>query len=74
MQRKRDLEKKYLNNKLNVNGVNANLKNAYRRAAVNYMMNLTNTKKKIDTEKMNRYKKQWLKTRANMNVPFKWGG
>jgi hypothetical protein len=46
MQRKRDLEKKYLNNKLNVNGVNANLKNAYRRAAVNYMMNLTNTKKK----------------------------
>jgi hypothetical protein len=68
MQRKRDLEKKYLNNKLNVNGVNANLKNAYRRAAVNYMMNLTNTKKKIDTEKMNRYKKQWLKTRANMNV------
>ena len=68
MQRKRDLEKKYLNNKLNVNGVNANLKNAYRRAAVNYMMNLTNTKKKVDTEKMNRYKKQWLKTRANMNV------
>ena len=68
MQRKRDLEKKYLNNKLNVNGVNANLKNAYRRAAVNYMMNLTNTKKKIDAEKMNRYKKQWLKTRANMNV------
>jgi hypothetical protein len=68
MQRKRDLEKKYLNNKLNVNGVNANLKNAYRRAAVNYMMNLTNAKKKIDTEKMNRYKKQWLKTRANMNV------
>ena len=68
MQRKRDLEKKYLNNKLNVNGVNTNLKNAYRRAAVNYMMNLTNTKKKIDAEKMNRYKKQWLKTRANMNV------
>ena len=67
MQRKRDLEKKYLNNKLNVNGVNANLKNAYRRAAVNYMMNLTNTKKKIDAEKMNRYKKRWLKTRANAN-------
>jgi TATA-box binding protein (TBP) (component of TFIID and TFIIIB) len=67
MQRKRDLEKKYLNNKLNVNGVNANLKNAYRRAAVNYMMNLTNAKKKIDAEKMNRYKKRWLKTRANAN-------
>ena len=67
MQRKRDLEKKYLNNKLNVNGVNANLKNAYRRAAVNYIMNLTNAKKKIDAEKMNRYKKRWLKTRANAN-------
>ena len=67
MQRKRDLEKKYLNNKLNVNGVNASLKNAYRRAAVNYMMNLTNAKKKIDAEKMNRYKKRWLKTRANAN-------
>ena len=31
------------------------------------MMNLTNAKKKIDAEKMNRYKKRWLKTRANAN-------
>ena len=68
MQRKRDLEKKYLNNKLNVNGVNASLKNSYRRAAVNYMMNMTNQKKQITAKRMSDYKKRWLKTRANMNT------
>ena len=68
MQRKRDLEKKYLNNKLNVNGVNVSLKNSYRRAAVNYMMNMTNQKKQITAKRMSDYKKRWLKTRANMNT------
>ena len=67
MQRRRELEKKYLTNKVNVNGVNAKLKNAYRNAAVKYMMNLTNGKKKISAKKMNDYKKRWLKRIANNN-------
>jgi ribosomal protein L12E/L44/L45/RPP1/RPP2 len=65
MQRKRELEKKYLTNMINTNGVSNNLKNQYRRMAVNYAMTLVNKNKKPTTATMSAYKKRWLKTRAN---------
>jgi len=64
MQRKRELEKKYYMNTVNVTGVNARLKNDYRRAATNYAMNQKTAPSK---KKMNNYKKSWLKFRANVN-------
>ena len=62
MERKRELERKYLMNKVNVNGVALNLKNDYRRAAANYIMS-----KKIapSEKKMKEYREYWLKFRAN---------
>jgi hypothetical protein len=65
MQRKRELEKKYLTNMINTNGISNNLKNQYRRMAVNYAMTLVNKNKKPTTATMSAYKKRWLKTRAN---------
>ena len=62
MERKRELERKYLMNKVNVNGVALNLKNDYRRAAANYIMS-----KKIapSEKKMKEYREYWLKFRPN---------
>ena len=65
MQRKRELEKKYLTNMVNTNGLSNNLKNEYRRMAANYMMNMLNQKKQPTAKRMSEYKKRWLKTRAN---------
>ena len=65
MERKRELEKKYYMNTVNVTGVNARLKNDYRRAAAKYAMNQKTAPSK---KKMENYKKSWLKFRANMNV------
>ena len=65
MQRKRELERKYLTNMINTNGISNNLKNQYRRMAVNYAMTLVNKNKKPTTATMSAYKKRWLKTRAN---------
>lgn len=65
MQRKRELEKKYLTNMVNTNGLSNNLKNEYRRMAVNYMMNMVNQKKQPTAKTLSAYKKRWLKTRAN---------
>lgn len=56
--RKMNLEKKYLANKVNVSGIQSQLRNAYRRAAVNYMMN---QKGAVSNKKMNAYKKSWSK-------------
>lgn len=39
MERRRELERKYLMNTANVTGIAYNLRNAYRRAAANYIMN-----------------------------------
>jgi len=65
MQRKRELEKKFYMNTVNVTGIANNLKNAYRRAATIYAMNQKTAPSK---KKMDKYKKSWLKFRANMNV------
>jgi hypothetical protein len=65
MQRKRELEKKYITNMVNTNGLSNNLKNEYRRMAANYMMNMLNQKKQPTAKRMSEYKKRWLKTRAN---------
>ena len=65
MQRKKELEKKYLMNNVSVNGIAFNLRNNYRRAAVNYIMN---QKKPPTDRKMAEYRKYWLKFRANVNA------
>jgi len=65
MQRKRELEKKYITNMVNTNGLSNNLKNEYRRMASNYMMNILNQKKQPTAKRMSEYKKRWLKSRAN---------
>jgi len=65
MQRKRELEKKYITNMVNTNGLSNNLKNEYRRMAANYMMNILNQKKQPTAKRMSEYKKRWLKSRAN---------
>jgi TATA-box binding protein (TBP) (component of TFIID and TFIIIB) len=57
-ERKTDLEKKYLSNKINVSGINYKLRNAYRRAAVNYIMN---QKGPVSNKKLSAYKKSWSK-------------
>lgn len=55
-ERKTNLEKKHLANKVNVSGIAYAMRNAYRRAAVNYMMN---QKGPVTVKKMNAYKKSW---------------
>ena len=65
MERKRELERKYLMNTVNVTGVAYNLKNDYRRAAANYIMS---KKTPPSNKKMVEYRNYWLKFRANMNT------
>ena len=65
MERKRELERKYLMNSVNVTGVAYNLKNDYRRAAANYIMS---KKTPPSNKKMVEYRNYWLKFRANMNT------
>ena len=65
MERKRELERKYLMNNVNTTGIALNLKNAYKRAAANYIM----SKKTLPSnKKMMEYRNYWLKFRANMNT------
>ena len=64
MERKRELERKYLMNKVNVTGIAFNLRNDYRRAAANYIMS---RKTAPSNKKMDEYRKYWLKFRANVN-------
>ncbi len=61
-ERVRDLEKKLVN----INGVKNNMRNRYRLAAVNYIMNLKNQKKSITASKLAQFKKNWLKRIANI--------
>ena len=65
MERKRELERKYLMNNVNTTGIALNLKNAYKRAAANYIMS-----KKVtpSNKKMAEYRNYWLKFRTNMNT------
>lgn len=65
MERRRELEKKYLMNTVNVTGVNYALRANYKKAAANYIMNQKTAPSK---KKMDDYRKYWLKFRANMNV------
>ena len=62
-ERKNNLEKKYLSNKINVTGINYQLRNAYRRAAVSYIMN---QKGPVSNKKLNAYKKSWSKFMNNV--------
>ena len=61
-ERVRDMEKKLVN----INGVKNNMRNRYRLAAVNYIMNLKNQKKTITAAKLAQFKKNWLKRIANI--------
>jgi len=62
MERKRELETKYLMNGVSVNGIAFNLRNNYRRAAANYIMS---KKTPPSNNRMVEYRKYWLKFRAN---------
>ena len=59
-ERTRNLEKKVILNKLNVNGIPRNMVEAYKTGAVNYIMVHKPTK-----EKLTRYKKTWLDNKKN---------
>ena len=65
MERRRELERKYLMNKVNVTGIASNRRNDYRRAAANYIMS---KKTPPSNKKMMEYRNYWLKFRANMNT------
>jgi hypothetical protein len=63
-ERVRNLEK----NLINVTGVAFNLRDSYRRAAINYAMNLQSNKKRATAKRMEDFKKNWLKFRNNVNT------
>lgn len=62
-ERVRNLEK----NLINVTGVTLNLRDSYRRAAMNFVMNLQSNKKRATAKRMADFKKNWLKFRNNVN-------
>jgi len=64
MERRRELEVKYLMNIVSVNGIALNLRNNYRRAAANYILS---RKTAPSNSRMVEYRKYWLKFRANAN-------
>lgn len=59
-ERARNLEKKVILNKLNVNGIPRNMVAAYKVGVVNYIMTHKPTK-----EKLTKYKKTWLNNKKN---------
>jgi len=63
-ERVRNLEK----NLINVTGVAFNLRDSYRRAAINFVMNLQSNKKRATAKRMQDFKKNWLKFRNNVNT------
>lgn len=65
MERRRELERKYLMNTVNLTGIAYNLRNAYKRAAANYIMS---KKTPPSNKKMTEYRNNWLKFRANMRL------
>ena len=64
MERKRELERKYLMNTVSVNGITFNNRNDYRLAAANYIMSKKTTP---SNKKMVEYRQYWLKFKANAN-------
>jgi len=56
MERRRELERKYLMNTVNVTSIANSLKNDYRRAAANYIMKQKTPPSK---KKMDDYRKYW---------------
>lgn len=68
--RVRNLEK----NLVNVTGVGYNLRDAYRRAAMNFVTNLYSNKKRATAKRLSEFKKNWLKFRNNVNTNVRVGG
>ena len=64
MERKRNLEQKYIMNNTNVTGVPYNLKNSFKLALAKYILN--NRKGKISKKGIDDYRKYWLKFRSNV--------
>jgi uncharacterized protein YeeX (DUF496 family) len=65
IERRKELEKKYIMSNVNVTGVPYNLKNNYRKALANYIVN--NKKGKISKKGIDDYRKYWLKFKSNSN-------
>jgi len=65
MERKRNLEQKYIMNNTNVTGVPYNLKNSFKLALAKYILN--NRKGKISKKGIDDYRKYWLKFKSNVN-------
>ena len=62
-ERANTMERKYLSNRVNVSGLNANQANRYRTAAVDYMMR---QKRPVTNLMMNKHKNKWIAfTRGN---------
>jgi len=62
-ERRRELERKYLMNTVNLTGIAYNLRNNYRRAAANFIMN---QKTKPSEKKMKAFRNNWLKFKNNV--------
>ena len=64
-ERRRELEKKYLMNNVNVTGVPYNLRTNYKKAVANHILNKNG---KISKKGIENYRKYWLKFRSNVNA------
>lgn len=58
LMRKMNYEKKYLQNKVEVTGIPLNMRNSFRRAAVDFIMNKNG---KVSKKQMNTFRQNWLK-------------
>ena len=63
-ERRRNLERKYLMNTVNITGIAYNMRNEYRRAAVNFIMD---QKTKPTEKRMKAFRNNWLKFKNNVN-------
>lgn len=69
MERRNALERKFIMNTINVNGIPYNLRNSWKNMASNYVMNhVRNQKRAPSKKKMEEYRTNWLKRRNNLNV------
>ena len=69
IERRNTLERKFLMNTVNMNGIPYNLRNSWRNMASNYMMNhVRNHKRAPSKKRMGEYKANWLKRRNNLNI------
>lgn len=74
LSRRNQLERAYLLKQVNVSGINMNARNAYKLAAVDYMMSLLNNKKQPTERRMKIHKENWKKFRNNMRIRPSVGG